>query len=392
MQAKYQAKQFVSLLENIYSRQISGILWVTANSGVGEKARAHQIVFHKGEIVYSGDRLPDNVTFVKSLSQKLDRGLIERAISFVVPKLAHKQSVRELLEMIVRLRIIQWTEIETIVSDRVVQTIEQLLPYAGEYRLEANDTFDLTHGESGRGLDWTQIKQKVEQRRQVWESFSPLIPSMYMIPQRQKNDETFARVTDTSARYHLQMQVDGKRSLVEIAEKIDQDPLILGQSYLMWAQAGWITCNPAQSLVGDPIAKSNLSGSTQSPAENRKVKRPLILSVDDSLIVQTTIKRILNDSYEVMLANNAIAALNVLKANKVDVLLLDVTMPDIDGLEFCKTLRAIPQFKKLPIIMLTAKDSMVDKCQGFIAGSNQYLYKPIEPEKLLEVIGSYIKA
>ena len=139
------------------------------------------------------------------------------------------------------------------------------------------------------------------------------------------------------------------------------------------------------------MSKSNPINRESSVAAT-KTKLPLILSVDDSQIVQITIKRMLSDRYEVMLCSNAIAALNILNTNQVDLLLLDVTMPDIDGLEFCETIREMPQFKKLPIIMVTAKDSIIDKFRGFVAGSNQYLYKPIEPEKLLEMISLYIKS
>jgi twitching motility two-component system response regulator PilG len=75
----------------------------------------------------------------------------------------------------------------------------------------------------------------------------------------------------------------------------------------------------------------------------------------------------------------------------VALLLLDVTMPDIDGLEFCKTLRTIPKFKKLPVVMLTAKDGNINKLKGQIAGSNYYLTKPVEPEQLLAIVRRYVE-
>jgi twitching motility two-component system response regulator PilG len=65
-------------------------------------------------------------------------------------------------------------------------------------------------------------------------------------------------------------------------------------------------------------------------------------------------------------------------------------MPDIDGLDFCKTIRKIPKFKDLPVIMVTARDGFVDKLKGQIAGTNKYITKPFQPEELLEIVNKYI--
>lgn len=144
----------------------------------------------------------------------------------------------------------------------------------------------------------------------------------------------------------------------------------LARSYMIWAEAGWVVFNG------------------NKPIENKELST--ILSVDDSPIVQTMIKRSLGDRYNLLLANNAVDALNLLNQKQVSLLLLDVTMPDIDGLEMCRTLRSIPKFHDLPIVMLTARDSLVDKMKGQIAGTNRYLTKPFHAEKLLEVVGEFI--
>jgi DNA-binding response OmpR family regulator len=94
--------------------------------------------------------------------------------------------------------------------------------------------------------------------------------------------------------------------------------------------------------------------------------------------------------YEVLCAKNAVEALGLLNTRKVELLLLDVTMPDIDGLEFCRTIRNISKFKDLPVIMLTAKDGFMDKMKGQFAGSTHYLTKPVDREKLLPVLEKYI--
>jgi CheY-like chemotaxis protein len=113
---------------------------------------------------------------------------------------------------------------------------------------------------------------------------------------------------------------------------------------------------------------------------------PIILAVDDSVIMQNTIKLALEKDYKVLIANHALDALAVIYHEKISLLLLDISMPGIDGLELCRTIRQLPNFSDLPIVMVTARDKMVDKVQGRLAGATEYLTKPFQSEKLQEVV------
>jgi twitching motility two-component system response regulator PilG len=113
-------------------------------------------------------------------------------------------------------------------------------------------------------------------------------------------------------------------------------------------------------------------------------QRPTILAVDDSLVMQESIKQALMNDYNVLVAASAADALSLLYQQPIAMLLLDVCMPEINGLELCRTLRSLPQFGDLPIILLTAKDKVFDKVQGRLAGANKYLTKPFNPEQLRE--------
>lgn len=117
-----------------------------------------------------------------------------------------------------------------------------------------------------------------------------------------------------------------------------------------------------------------------------------ILAVDDSAVMQGVVKQILGKDYRVLVADNAVDALSTIYHEQVSVLLLDISMPGIDGLELCRTVRSIPQFQNLPIVMLTARDGAFDKVQGRLAGATEYLTKPFEAEKLREVVNQFIKS
>lgn len=122
----------------------------------------------------------------------------------------------------------------------------------------------------------------------------------------------------------------------------------------------------------------------------QKSQLPKILAVDDSKIIQTAIQRALEGYYQVITADSAVDALSEIYHQEIQLLLLDVSMPGIDGLELCRTVRTLPQFENLPIIMLTSRDTPFDKMQGHSAGATEYLTKPFESEQLLQVISKLL--
>lgn len=119
---------------------------------------------------------------------------------------------------------------------------------------------------------------------------------------------------------------------------------------------------------------------------------PTIMAVDDSAVTQNLVKRALETEYRVLLADNAVDALSLIYHQPVSLLLLDITMPGIDGLELCRTIRNLPQFQKLPIIMLTARDGTFDKVQGRLAGATEYLTKPFDADTLRQVIKKFTQS
>ena len=116
-----------------------------------------------------------------------------------------------------------------------------------------------------------------------------------------------------------------------------------------------------------------------------------VLSVDDSLISQQMIKRALDASYRVLLADNAVDALSVIYQEPIKALLLDISMPGIDGFELCRTVRSLPQFKSLPIIMVTSRDTAQDREEARRAGATAYMTKPCDPDRLKAVIAKLMQ-
>ena len=99
-----------------------------------------------------------------------------------------------------------------------------------------------------------------------------------------------------------------------------------------------------------------------------------ILVVDDERTLVKGIKfNLENEGYQVECAYDGAAAVELARNNKFDLLILDVMMPEVDGLEACMRIR---EFSNVPIIMLTAKSEDADKLMGFECGADDYLTKP----------------
>jgi len=108
-----------------------------------------------------------------------------------------------------------------------------------------------------------------------------------------------------------------------------------------------------------------------------------ILVVDDDSDIRDLIALTLNKDYNIIEAGNGQEALDKTKKEKPDILILDYSLPDIDGIEICKTLRKNRHFLHTPILMLTGKTEVDDKVKGLEAGVDDYMLKPFAPQELI---------
>jgi CheY-like chemotaxis protein len=110
---------------------------------------------------------------------------------------------------------------------------------------------------------------------------------------------------------------------------------------------------------------------------------PKLLIVDDEADTLRLVSLMLDrQGYEILTAKDGKTALEIVTNEKPDLILLDVMMPDMDGVEVAKVLRGNPETESLPIIMFTAKSQVEDKITGLEAGADVYLTKPTQPREL----------
>ncbi|MBE0690831.1 MAG: response regulator transcription factor [Anaerolineae bacterium] len=117
-----------------------------------------------------------------------------------------------------------------------------------------------------------------------------------------------------------------------------------------------------------------------------------ILAVDDDDDVLQTLGRVLkHEAYNVSLASSAMEAMQFLERALPDVMILDIIMPEVDGITFCRQLRRDTRFIALPILFLTAKGSTDDIVNGLDAGADDYVIKPFELAELRARVSALLR-
>jgi DNA-binding response OmpR family regulator len=118
---------------------------------------------------------------------------------------------------------------------------------------------------------------------------------------------------------------------------------------------------------------------------------PTVLIVDDEPAILELVRFTLeDDQVRVLEASDGLAALDIARAERPALILLDVRMPHLDGVEVCRRLRAEAALRSTRIVMLTAADQEADRAHGLAAGADEYLSKPFSPLALLALVRSIL--
>jgi CheY-like chemotaxis protein len=111
-----------------------------------------------------------------------------------------------------------------------------------------------------------------------------------------------------------------------------------------------------------------------------------IVVADDEPFILSALQDTLSDSYSVTTASNGAEAIKVAQRVMPDLIILDVMMPEMDGLDACKNLKRDKLTSAIPVILLTAKGQITDIEKGFKSGADAYVVKPFSPARLIEKV------
>ena len=206
MLQSYQSQQLIPILEDLQQQHANGTLYLEAEINSIHKKISRVLILKDGQITYGGLKIPKSQDFAKMLGQKFKREWIDTAITFATQKATTQTSVRELLELMVRMRMFTWEQIETLVHTQVVLTLEQVLPHPGQFQFDSRTQFDLCHGEVCYGLNLSRLMLDITRRQEQWSEFVSLIPSMEAIPRLQAH--ALQKIEDPSVRHPHFSQTD----------------------------------------------------------------------------------------------------------------------------------------------------------------------------------------
>lgn len=116
--------------------------------------------------------------------------------------------------------------------------------------------------------------------------------------------------------------------------------------------------------------------------------KTILVVDDDKNICELLALYLTDDGFSTLFCHDGSSALNMLKEQKIDLILLDIMLPIINGWEVCRIIR---RNSSVPIIMLTARDMLEDKIQGFDLGADDYIVKPFEPKEVIARVKARLK-
>lgn len=118
-----------------------------------------------------------------------------------------------------------------------------------------------------------------------------------------------------------------------------------------------------------------------------------IITVDDAATIRRMVSFTLRGAgHEVLEAADGALALNLLQSRAVDLVITDVNMPNMNGIELTRRLRALPSFSRTPVLLLTTESDPAKKAEGRAAGATGWIVKPFSQEQLLAIVAKLLPA
>ena len=234
---KAKTSKFIQYLYKLEAEKVSGTVHVQAIIG-NQKIRQGIFIIKAGQLIYGGLHEPISIDMVYQLGKKFKPSIISVALAVAKQKVRNKHSARELLAMLVKMRILTWEQAESTLEKQAVVTLEQFYNYPCWVSLESQTSIDLSFDYDCHGLNITNVINKIGHRKQQWSLLKNSITSMDIVPVLPHNVETI--VTNLAVLQHLQEWVDGQKSIVDIANSLQKDTLEIASTYYDWASKGWV--------------------------------------------------------------------------------------------------------------------------------------------------------
>ncbi|MCJ8280938.1 MAG: response regulator [Rivularia sp. ALOHA_DT_140] len=339
------------------------------------------VFFLKGQIVYSQQanssvfRLRDYLRYYRiNLQGEEIQPKTDADKSLCAPEYGY---LWRLLEQ----DIINPTQARSIIQGLVHETLFDLLSLR-----EGNFIFELDKPLTPQltTLEIAPLVNKVFKQVQEWKLLYPHIQSPDQCPVLTDVERLRSSLASSTVE-KLQHWADGKTSLRQLARFLNRDVLTLAKAIYPYVEQGLI------HIVSSDTASSLTQNNSRllHSQENQPLKA--IVCIDDAYSICETVQSILQpQGYNAISFTNPLEALNRVFQLQPHLILCDIMMPDLDGYQLCAMLRHSSAFRLVPIIMLSAKNSYIDRARANMVGATDYLTKPFESNELLLLIKKYL--
>ncbi len=369
-----------SILQLIELGQRTGLLFVEAHTEES-RPRTWFIFFLNGQIVYSQEanssvfRLRDYLRYYRiNLQGEETPPTTDSDKSLGAPEYGY---LWRLLEQ----DIINPIQARSIIQGLVHETLFDLLSLR-----EGNFIFELDKPLTPQltTLEIAPLVNKIFKQVQEWKLLYPYIQSPDQCPVLTDVQRLRSSLASSTVE-KLQHWADGKTSLRQLARFLNRDVLTLAKAIYPYVQQGLIHI---VSIENKSSFTHNHSIGEHSH-QNQLIKG--IVCIDDAIAICETVQSILQpQGYNAIAFTNPLEALNRVFQLQPHLILCDIVMPDLDGYQLCAMLRHSSAFRLVPIIMLSAKSSYIDRAKANMVGATDYLTKPFNSTELLLLIQKYL--
>ena len=252
-----------------------------------------------------------------------------------------------------------------------------------------------------------EVEPTINQAQQVWQQWSEMdledvSPDLAPVLLQKSALE---QQTSVATYKNLVSLINGKRTLRDIAALVKRDVLLLTRSLKPYINKQLIELVEVPDLIApnfeDIPGKAGTSNQkaqtpksqtpkSQTPKSQKKSDQALIACIDDHPQTCKIMKEVIQSAgYRFLGIQDSIKALPLLLKHKPDLIFLDLVMPIVNGYEMCAQIRRVSMFANTPVIILTAKDGIVDRVRARIVGATDFLSKPIDNQKVVATVRKY---
>ena len=431
------------LIEQLQTKLFTGRLNLEARDGP-----TWTLYFRLGRLIWQAGGYNANERWRRHLSQycsNLDVTQLER---LVFPQENYREYC--ILAKLREQKLIEQQQLVNLIISLIAEVLFDIMQYIEAKRNGDNLAGQLSHtivvGEvPGFLLTVIPTEEVLKQATQAWQEWrdaglASYSPNLFPVIQQ------LELLQGQASSKQIISLVNGTKTLRGLGQKSGRDVLALTRLLMPLVKAGAIAFSPTPSLrkveiskeTGNPSSAVNNSNSSLKteeetviqvapPATSKEivsssstvnnsnsslkreedtviqvappaaskaiidVSRPLVACVDDSPTICRSLEEILtHQDYRFVGIQESLTAVLKLIKSKPDFIFLDLLMPKVNGYEICSQIRKTPSLKDVPVVILTGKDGIVDRMRAKLVGATDFLGKPVEPEKVLNMLHKYL--